>query len=57
MLGRVKLAGGVAGIARLHAILGEHLGEDDEDAMVLVGPLAAQGVVDGGADGLDGRRE
>jgi transposase len=36
VLGRAKLPEGVAGIARLHAMIGEHLGEDD-DAMVVVG--------------------
>lgn len=36
VLGGVKLPEGVAGIARLHAMIGEHLGEDD-DATVVVG--------------------
>ena len=36
VLGRAKLPEGVAGIARLHAMIGEHLGEDD-DAKVVVG--------------------
>ena len=36
VLGRAKLPEGVAGIARLHAMIGEHLGEDD-DATVVVG--------------------
>jgi transposase len=36
LLGRAKLPEGVAGIARLHAMIGEHLGEDD-DATVVVG--------------------
>jgi len=30
VLGRAKLPEGVAGIARLHAMIGEHLGEDDD---------------------------
>jgi transposase len=36
VLGRAKLPEGVAGIARLHAMIGEHLGEDDH-ATVVVG--------------------
>jgi transposase len=36
VLGRAKLPEGVVGIARLHAMVGEHLGEDD-DATVVVG--------------------
>jgi len=36
VLSRAKLPEGVAGIARLHAMIGEHLGEDDE-APVVVG--------------------
>jgi transposase len=36
VLGRAKLPEGVAGIARLHAMIGEHLGEDDEAAAVVV---------------------
>ena len=36
LLGRAKLPEGVAGVARLHAMIGEHLGEDDE-AVVVVG--------------------
>lgn len=36
MLGRAKLPEGVAGIARLHAMIGEYLGEDEEP-MVVVG--------------------
>ena len=37
VLGRAKLPEGVAGIARLHAMIGEHLGDDDESATVVVG--------------------
>jgi transposase len=37
VLGRAKLPEGIAGVARLHAMLGEHLGEDDEAAQVVVG--------------------
>jgi len=36
VLGRAKLPEGVAGVARLHAMIGEHLGESDE-AIVVVG--------------------
>jgi transposase len=36
VLGRAKLPEGVTGVARLHAMIGEHLGEDDE-ATVVVG--------------------
>jgi transposase len=36
VLGRAKLPEGVAGIARLHAMIGEYVGEDD-DATVVVG--------------------
>jgi transposase len=36
VLGRARLPEGVVGIARLHAMVGEHLGEDDE-ATVVVG--------------------
>ena len=34
-LSRAKLLEGVAGIARLHAMVGEHLGEDDETVVVV----------------------
>jgi transposase len=39
ILGRAKLPEGVAGIARLHAMIGEHLGDEEEDhnATVVVG--------------------
>ena len=37
VLGRAKLPEGVAGIARLHAMIGEHLGEDEEEPTVVVG--------------------
>src|SRR5258708_6320495 len=37
VLGRAKLPEGVAGVARLHAMIGEHLGEQDDDATVVVG--------------------
>jgi transposase len=37
VLGRAKLPEGVAGIARLHAMIGEHLGEDVDEATVVVG--------------------
>jgi transposase len=35
VLGRAKLPEGVAGIARLHAMIGEHLGEDDDSTVVV----------------------
>jgi transposase len=37
VLGRAKLPEGIAGIARLHAMIGEHLDEDDEPVGVVVG--------------------
>ncbi len=37
VLARAKLPEGVAGIARLHAMIGEHLGEDVDEATVVVG--------------------
>jgi transposase len=37
VLATAKLPEGVAGIARLHAMIGEHVGEDDEPAVVMVG--------------------
>jgi transposase len=43
VLGRAKLPEGVAGIARLHAMIGEHLGEDDEPVAVVVGIETARG--------------
>ncbi len=36
-LARAKLPEGVAGLARLHAMIGEHLGEDGDAATVVVG--------------------
>jgi len=36
-LGQARLPEGVAGIARLHALIGEHLGDDDELQQVAVG--------------------
>jgi transposase len=37
VLGRAKLPEGVVGIARLHAMIGEHLGEDEQEPPVVVG--------------------
>jgi transposase len=37
VLGRAKLPEGVAGIARPHAMIGEHLGDEEDDATVVVG--------------------
>ena len=36
-LGRARLAEGAAGMARLHAMIGEHAGHDDDEAEVRVG--------------------
>ena len=43
-LARARLPEGVVGIARLHALLGEHLGEDDEDEQVVVGIETERGL-------------
>ncbi len=37
VLARAKLSEGVAGIARLHAMIGEQLGDQADDAEVVVG--------------------
>jgi len=37
VLARAKLPEGVAGIARLHAMIGRYLGDEDDDATVVVG--------------------
>jgi hypothetical protein len=37
VLDRAKLPEGVAGITRLHAMIGEHLGEDEDNPTVVVG--------------------
>jgi len=42
VLGRAKLPDGVAGMARLHAMIGEHVGDDD-DASVVVGTETERG--------------
>lgn len=36
-LGRARLPEGIAGMTRLHAMIGEHLGDDDELVQVVVG--------------------
>ena len=36
-LGKARLPEGIAGIARLHAMIGRHVGEDDEPVEVVVG--------------------
>ncbi|MET8353636.1 MULTISPECIES: IS110 family transposase [unclassified Micromonospora] len=36
-LGKAKLEEGISGIARLHALLGEQLGDDDEPVQVVIG--------------------
>jgi len=42
-LARAGLAEGPAGMARLHAMIGEHLGPDDDEAGVRVGIETGQG--------------
>src|SRR5262245_9423921 len=37
VLGRAKLPEGIAGITRLHTMIGEHLGPDGEPVQVVVG--------------------
>ena len=37
VLGRAKLPEGVEGITRLHAMIGEQLGQDDEAVAVVIG--------------------
>ena len=37
VLGKAKLPEGVTGIARLHAMIGQHVGEDDDEVQVVVG--------------------
>ena len=37
VLARKRLPEGVAGMARLHELIGQHLGEDGEDAEVVIG--------------------
>jgi len=36
-LGKARLPEGIAGIARLHALIGQHIGDDDEPVEVVVG--------------------
>jgi transposase len=43
VLAKRRLPEGVAGIARLHALIGEHLGEDGEDAEVVIGTETDRG--------------
>ena len=42
-LARARLAEGPAGMARLHAMIGDHLGQDDDEAEVRVGIETGQG--------------
>jgi len=42
VLARRRLPEGVAGLAQLHAVIADHLGEDDEPGAVLVGIEAPQ---------------
>jgi Transposase len=37
VLGRARLPEGVAGMARLHELIGEHLGQGGQDAEVVIG--------------------
>jgi hypothetical protein len=37
VLARARLKGGAAGMARLHAMIGEHVGDDDDGLVVRVG--------------------
>jgi len=37
VLAKARLPEGVAGMARLHALIGQHLGEDADDAEVVIG--------------------
>jgi transposase len=37
VLGKAKLPEGITGIARLHAMIGQHVGEDDDEVQVVVG--------------------
>ena len=37
VLARGRLPEGVAGMARLHELIGQHMGEDDQDAEVAIG--------------------
>ena len=37
VLGKAKLPEGIVGIARLHAMIGQQVGDDDEDVRVVVG--------------------
>ena len=43
VLARARLPEGAAGMARLHAMIGEHLGPDDDEAGVRVGIETGQG--------------
>jgi transposase len=43
VLARRRLPEGVAGMARLHELIGQHLGEDDEDAEVVIGTETDRG--------------
>ena len=43
VLARARLPEGVAGIARLHELIGEHLGEDADDAEVVIGTETDRG--------------
>ena len=44
VLARKRLPEGVAGIARLHVLIGQHLGEDPEGAEVIIGIETGRGL-------------
>ncbi len=44
VLARRRLPEGVAGMARLHELIGQHLGADDEDAEVVIGTETDRGL-------------
>ena len=55
VLAKRRLAGGVAGIAQLHELIGRHLGEDADAAEVVIGIETDHGPwVTGAAAGCDG---
>jgi hypothetical protein len=43
VLARKRLPEGVAGMARLHALIGQHLGEDADEAEVMIGTETDRG--------------
>ena len=49
-LAKARLSEGVVGMARLHAMIGEQLGEDTDEAQVVVGIETDPGTVGTGVD-------